>query len=68
MSAYVILKTVGTTPDGLRNIYNDTDGVVDIMLTNSDDGGRSKNLQHYAEQKLGQRCITERLLHQSGCY
>lgn len=35
-------EIIGTTPDGLRNIYNDTDGVVDIMLTNSDDGGRSK--------------------------
>ncbi len=35
-------EKVGTTPDGLRKIYNDTDGVVDIMLTNADDDGRSK--------------------------
>ncbi len=35
-------ELVGTTPDGLRKIYRDTDGVVDIMLTNAEDDGRSK--------------------------
>jgi len=35
-------EVIGTTPDGLRKIYRDTDGVVDIMLTNAEDDGRSK--------------------------
>ncbi|WP_419571803.1 TonB-dependent receptor [Rheinheimera sp.] len=35
-------EIVATTPDGQRNIYNDTDGVSDIMLTNTDEDGRSK--------------------------
>ncbi|RVU32031.1 TonB-dependent receptor [Rheinheimera riviphila] len=35
-------EQVATTPDGLRKIYRDTDGVVDIMLTNAEDDGRSK--------------------------
>lgn len=35
-------EQIGTTPDGLRKIYRDTDPVVDIMLTNADDDGRSK--------------------------
>jgi len=35
-------EKVGTTPDGQRVIYNDTDGVVDIMLTNAEKDGRSK--------------------------
>lgn len=35
-------EKVGTTPDGQRVIYNDADGVVDIMLTNADEDGRSK--------------------------
>lgn len=35
-------EQIATTPDGQRKIYNDTDGVVDIMLTNAEDDGRSK--------------------------
>lgn len=35
-------EIVGTTPDGLRKIYNDTDGVVDIMLASAEKDGRSK--------------------------
>ena len=35
-------ELVGTTPDGQRKIYRDTDGVVDIMLTNAEKDGRSK--------------------------
>ncbi|MCT6701249.1 TonB-dependent receptor [Rheinheimera sp. 4Y26] len=35
-------EQIATTPDGQRKIYRDTDGVVDIMLTNAEDDGRSK--------------------------
>jgi len=35
-------EVVGTMKDGQRKIYNDTDGVSDIMLTNADEDGRSK--------------------------
>lgn len=35
-------EVVGTMKDGQRKIYNDTDGVMDIMLTNADKDGRSK--------------------------
>lgn len=35
-------EVVGYTPDGKRKLFNDTDGVSDILLTNADDEGRSK--------------------------
>lgn len=35
-------EVTGTLKDGQRKLYNDTDGVSDIMLTNADEDGRSK--------------------------